>query len=59
MYRGFQLVPVKSDESWQVQIFRNGLELRMKIVIGVAMIVAVLVIGCCLAMQFACMREVR
>jgi hypothetical protein len=30
----------------------------MKIVIGVAMIVAVLVIGCCLAMQVAYMREV-
>ena len=24
MYRGFQLVPVKSDESWQVQIFSDG-----------------------------------
>jgi hypothetical protein len=43
---------------WSAAI-RNGQELRMKIVIGVAMIVAVLVIGCCLAMQFAYMREVR
>jgi hypothetical protein len=24
MYRGYQLVPVKSNDSWQVQIFSGG-----------------------------------
>jgi hypothetical protein len=24
MYRGYQLVPVRSNESWQVQIFSGG-----------------------------------